>query len=128
VDFVGWQGVPVQLEGRPTHAHNRLLSSAGLEAGERRVVAQSLCRKLSQAQAPVAFVLPNQGCNEWDRPGGDLHDAEGLAVFCDEMRSLCPDTVELHELDCHINDAEFCDRVLEIFDSWVASGVVCATV
>ena len=127
VDFVGWQAVPPQIEGRPTHAHNRLLSSAVLEPGERRAVAKSLCDKLSQAQAPVAFVLPNQGCNEWDRPGGELHDAEGLAAFCDEIRSLCPDTVALHELDCHINDGAFCDRVLEIFDGWMASGLVRAT-
>ena len=27
VDFVGWQPTPRQLEGRPTHAHNRLLTS-----------------------------------------------------------------------------------------------------
>ncbi|MEP2715029.1 Tm-1-like ATP-binding domain-containing protein [Pseudophaeobacter sp.] len=124
VDFVGWQGVPKQLEGRPTHAHNRLLSSAVLEPEERRVVARGLCSKLAEAQAPVAFLLPGQGCNEWDRPGGDLHDAEGLAAFCDEIRSASPSNVALSELDCHINDADFCTKVLEIFDGWVAGGVI----
>ncbi len=124
VDFVGWQGVPAQLQGRPIHAHNRLLSSAVLEADERRIVAREICTKLAQAQAPVALFLPNQGCNEWDRPGGELHDAEGLQAFCDEMRKCCPETAELTELDCHINDAAFCDRVLEVFDSWIASGIV----
>ncbi len=128
VDFVGWQGVPVQLQGRPTHAHNRLLSSAVLEPEERRTVARSICEKLSQARAPVAVILPNQGCNEWDRPGGDLHDAEGLAAFCEAMRRACPQNAELTELDCHINDATFCEKVLEIFDSWTASGVIKTTV
>ena len=128
VDFVGWQGVPEPFEGRPIHAHNRLLSSAVLEPDERRTVAREMCMKLAQAQAPVAVVLPTQGCNEWDRPGGDLHDAEGLAAFCGELRRACPDNVALHELDCHINDADFCARVLEIFDSWTAKGVVRATV
>ncbi|UWQ84311.1 Tm-1-like ATP-binding domain-containing protein [Leisingera caerulea] len=124
VDFVGWQGTPAQLEGRETHAHNRLLTSAVLEADERRQVAQAVCGKLAAARAPVAVLLPAGGCNEWDRPGAPLHDAAGLAAFCDEMRRRCPGNASLHELGCHINDAEFAAKALEIFDSWIASGVV----
>lgn len=124
VDFVGWQGVPVQLEGRPVHAHNRLLSSAVLDASEREAVARSICSKLSAAKGPVVMLLPNQGCNEWDRPGGDLHDAQGLQAFCAEMRRSCPTSAMLTELDCHINDAAFCEAVLKIFDAWVAAGLV----
>ncbi|UWQ59264.1 Tm-1-like ATP-binding domain-containing protein [Leisingera caerulea] len=124
VDFVGWQGTPAQLEGRETRAHNRLLTSAVLEAAERRQVAQAVCGKLAAARAPVAVLLPAGGCNEWDRPGAPLHDAAGLAAFCDEMRRRCPGNASLHELDCHINDAEFAAKALEIFDSWIASGVV----
>jgi len=124
VDFVGWQPTPRQLEGRPTHAHNRLLTSAALEADERRQVAQAICDKLSGAQAPVALLLPEGGCNEWDRPGADLHDAEGLAAFCEEVRAGCPENVALHAMAAHINDAEFCDTALEIFDAWCAEGVV----
>ena len=124
VDFVGWQGVPPRLQGRPTHAHNRLLSSAMLDAGERREVARAICAKMAGARAPVAFVLPVQGCNEWDRPGADLHDAAGLAAFCDEMRAACPANVALHEIDAHINDAAFCETVLRLFDGWLAEGTV----
>ncbi|CUH87865.1 hypothetical protein PH5382_01794 [Phaeobacter sp. CECT 5382] len=124
VDFVGWQGVPVQFEGRPVHAHNRLLSSAVLDASEREAVARSICSKLSAAKGPVVMLLPNQGCNEWDRPGGDLHDAQGLQAFCAEMRRSCPTSAMLTELDCHINDAAFCEAVLKIFDAWVAAGLV----
>lgn len=124
VDFVGWQGVPAPLEGRPTHAHNRLLASAVLDATERREVARSICDRLAEAQAPVALLLPTQGCNEWDRPGGDLHDAAGLAAFCDEIRNSHPANVMLAELDCHINDEAFCEKVLAVFDAWIAEGVV----
>ncbi|WP_411352276.1 Tm-1-like ATP-binding domain-containing protein [Leisingera aquaemixtae] len=124
VDFVGWQETPAQLQGRETHAHNRLLTSALLEADERRQVAQALCGKLAAARAPVAVLLPAGGCNEWDRPGAPLHDAAGLAAFCEEMRRRCPGNASLHELDCHINDATFAAKALEILDSWNASGIV----
>jgi uncharacterized protein (UPF0261 family) len=126
VDVVGWQDVPGRFRDRPMHAHNRLLASAVLDAEERRAVARTLCDKLAGATAPVALVLPERGCNEWDRAGADLHDARGFRAFCDEMAARCPANVVLHRLDAHINDAAFADRVLRIFDGWVADGTVLA--
>jgi uncharacterized protein (UPF0261 family) len=124
VDYVGWQEAPAALQGREAHAHNRLLTSAMLNAEERRSVASTICNKLSVAQAPVAFLLPEQGCNEWDRPGGPLHDADGLKAFADEVTTKCPANVKLNVMDCHINDPAFTDRALEIFDQWLADGTI----
>lgn len=124
VDIVGWHPTPAQFEDRPLQAHNRLLTSAVLNTQERRAVAQTLCDKLAVATAPVAFLLPKGGCNEWDRPGADLYDPDGLAAFYTEMQSKCPANADLHVLDCHINDAAFSTKVLDIFDGWVANGVI----
>jgi len=124
VDFVGWQATPPALADRPTHAHNRLLTSAVLTAEERRQVARAICDKLAAATAPVAILLPKGGCNEWDRPGADLHDAEGLAAFCDAMEAACPPNARLEPMAAHINDAEFCARTLALFDAWVEAGVI----
>ncbi|MDP5218608.1 Tm-1-like ATP-binding domain-containing protein [Ruegeria sp. 2205SS24-7] len=126
VDVVGWQPLPEHFRDRPVHAHNRLLTSAVLNADERRQVARALADKLSKASAPVAFLLPRGGCNEWDRPDGDLHDASSLAAFCAEVEATLPENADLHALDAHINDADFSARVLEIFDDWVARGVIAA--
>jgi len=124
VDVVGWQPMPARFADRPTHAHNRLLASGVLTATERRQVAGAICEKLAGATAPVALVLPTGGCNEWDRPGADLHDAQALAAFCDEIRARCPENVDLHVLDAHINDTAFSDAVLQLFDGWVADGTI----
>ncbi|OIQ31237.1 MAG: hypothetical protein BM562_09140 [Alphaproteobacteria bacterium MedPE-SWcel] len=124
VDFVGWQEVPQQLRGRASHAHNRLLTSAVLDLDERRRVARTICDKLSKARAPVTVFLPLEGCNEWDRAGGELHDADGLAAFCAEIRRALPGTAVLRELPCHINDDAFVDAVLAQFDSWLEQGVI----
>lgn len=124
VDIVGWQPTPASLSGRPVHAHNRLLTSAVLDADERRQVAATICDKLSGATAPVALLLPTGGCNEWDRPGADLHDAAGLAAFCDEVTNKCPDNVTLHSLDCHINDEAFTAKALQVFDAWLADSTI----
>jgi uncharacterized protein (UPF0261 family) len=124
VDLVGWQPIPEPLRGLPSHAHNRLLTSVVLDAEGRRTVARAHRERLAQTKGPTALILPKGGCGEWDRPGADLHDAEGLAVFLDEMRSDLPPNVALHEIDAHINDPAFCEAALGILDGWLADGTV----
>jgi len=124
VDFVGWQDPPARLAGQEIHAHNRLLSSVLMTAGQRREMARAICERLAQAKAPVIFLLPLRGCNEWDRPGAPLCNPEGLAAFIDEMRIACPANVELREIDAHINDPTFSDAALEVVDALRAAGIV----
>ena len=124
VDFVGWRDLPPAFADRPMHAHNRLLTSGVLDTDERRAVARAHCEKLADAKGPAVFLMPEQGCNEWDRAGADLHDAEGLAAFSDEMKKACPANVTLQALDCHINDAGFTDAALAVFDGWLADGTI----
>jgi uncharacterized protein (UPF0261 family) len=124
VDIVGWQAVPAKWADHPLHAHNRLISSVVLNDEERRLVARAHAAQLATAKGPVAMILPAQGLGEWDREGADLHDKQGLAAFMDEMHACLPATVEVHDIDCHINDPAFVDKALEIFDRWVAAGHV----
>lgn len=123
VDFVGWQEVPEKVRGQEIHAHNRLLSSVAMSPDQRREMAREICARLSAAKGPVTVFLPLQGCNEWDRPGAPLHDAQGLAAFVEEIRSHKAD-LPVIELDAHINDAAFTDAVLAVFDDWVARGLI----
>ncbi|WP_372891422.1 Tm-1-like ATP-binding domain-containing protein [Rhodosalinus sp.] len=124
VDLVGWQPVPEALADLPSHAHNRLLTSVVLDEEHRRAVARAHAERLAQATGPSVLLLPTRGCNEWDRPGEDLHDPAGLAAFIDEMRRTVPATTELREVDAHINDAAFAEAALAIFDDWRAQGLV----
>lgn len=124
VDFVGWQDPPARLAGQEVHAHNRLLSSVMMTPDQRREMARAMCARLAGAKGPVVFLLPLQGANEWDRPGGPLNDPDGLAAFIDEVRGSCPANVDLRELDCHINDPAFSDAALAIVDDWCANGTL----
>jgi uncharacterized protein (UPF0261 family) len=122
VDLVGWHPLPAHLEGLPGHAHNRLLSSVVLDADARRKVARTIMGKLAQAKGEVVFLLPVQGGNEWDRAGGPLEDAAGLAAFVAEVRVACPPNVRLVELEAHINDPAFSAAALAVVDGWIAEG------
>ncbi|MBN8293214.1 Tm-1-like ATP-binding domain-containing protein [Rhodobacter sp. NTK016B] len=124
VDLVGWQPMPEHLLDRPAHAHNRLLTSIVMNAEERREMARTLCERLAQATGPVVCLLPVQGGNEWDRPGGPLSDPEALAAFVDEIRAACPANVRLIEMDAHINDPAFSEAALAVVDGWIEAGVL----
>jgi uncharacterized protein (UPF0261 family) len=124
IDLVGWHPRPAHFADSPDHAHNRLITSVVLGAGDRARVARTYCERLAQALGPVTFVLPLQGSHEWDRDGAPLSDPAAYAAFCDAMRTACPANVTLVEIEAHINDAAFADTVLRIFDDWLARGIV----
>jgi len=124
VDVVGWQPVADKWASHLKHAHNRLITSIVLETDERKTVAQGHSDQLAKAKGPVAMILPEHGLGEWDRDGADLHDKEGLDAFLQELEDTLPTNVQQHRLACHINDPEFAQKALEIFDGWCADGTV----
>ncbi|APG49235.1 Tm-1-like ATP-binding domain-containing protein [Phaeobacter porticola] len=124
VDVVGWQPMAAKWDNHLKHEHNRLLTSIVLEADERKMVARAHCERLAEAKGPVELILPEDGLGEWDREGADLHNAEGLAEFLAEIEATLPANVTAHRISCHINDAAFADKALDIFDGWCADGTV----
>jgi uncharacterized protein (UPF0261 family) len=124
VDFPTWQPVPPRFAERPYHAHNRLLASVTSDGPTRREIARAIGAKLAGATAPTAFILPAGGIQQWDQQGEPLYEPDALAAFVEEMRAAVPASVEMHEVAGHINDPAFAAKALEIFDRWVAEGIV----
>ena len=124
IDFAGWQDIPEQYQDRPFHEHNRLIKSSALNNEERRETAKEVAKRLAMSTAPVHVILPNQGIEEWDRPGDVAHDPEGLAAFLDQMRQSVKEPVQMTEIDAHINDQAFADAALAVFDGWLADSTV----
>ena len=121
LDFPTWS--PLRGHDQASyHAHNRLLASVIVGADERRRIARSIADKLARAKGPTAYILPTGGIQGWDRPGAPLHDAAALAAFVEESRAAIRPPAELVEIAAHINDREFSDMALTVFDRWVAEG------
>jgi uncharacterized protein (UPF0261 family) len=124
VDIVGWQPIPDKWADHLKHEHNRLLTSIVLNGAERKLVAQAHCEQLATAKGPVVVLLPEYGLGELDREGADLHNKEGLEQFLNDFEVAMPANVDAQRIACHINDAAFADKALEVFDTWRARGVV----
>lgn len=124
VDFPAWAPVPVALEGRPVHVHNRLIASATSAPPLRRQIAEEIVLRLKQATGPTCLLMPQQGVEAWDRPGEPLHDPEGLAAFKQALEAAVAPSMRWVEVDAHINDLAFSQAALKVFDTWVEEGRV----
>lgn len=124
VDYPAWGQMPGRFAGRPSHQHNRLIASVGIDENMRREFAHSLVNRLRQAKGPVHLVLPELGIEEWDRPGAPMHDPEGLAAMMDEFGKCNLEGIEVSRIQSHINDAPFVQQVLAVFDDWVDRGLI----
>jgi uncharacterized protein (UPF0261 family) len=124
LDLAGWQEIPARFADRPFHQHNRLIKNVAFNAEERRLLARAMTDRLAAATGPTQFFLPRGGIEEWDRKGEAAHDPEGLAAFIEAAEQALDGRVPYTALDCHINDEEFCDAVLEQLDAWIAAGLV----
>ena len=124
VDVIGWQGLSEKWHGYPTHAHNRLITSVVLREADCLMVADAHLERLATASGPTALLVPVGGFGEWDRPGADLHNPQGLAAFVGRLLNECPANVQLHRLDAHINDDAFADAALAVLDGWIEDGTV----
>ena len=124
VDVIGWQGLAEKWDGYLTHAHNRLITSVVLREADCLMVADAHLERLATASGPTALLVPVGGFGEWDRPGADLHNPQGLAAFVGRLLDECPANVQLHRLDAHINDDAFADAALAVLDGWIEDGTV----
>lgn len=126
IDAVAFQPLPAAIADHEFHQHNRLITSAMATLPERRLAAQHIATELAKSDAPTTFILPRHGLSEWDRPGGPLHDREAIAGMADAFADAIKPPVELVDLDTHLNDPLFATTVIELFDQWVADGIVLA--
>ncbi|AHI00767.1 Tm-1-like ATP-binding domain-containing protein [Kutzneria viridogrisea] len=108
VNFGPLDSVPARFTGRTTHVHNPSVTLVRTTGPELAELGRRIAAKLSASTGPTAFFLPKRGFSALDAPGGPFHDPAANAEFAEQLRSgLATSTVELHELDQHVNDAEF---------------------
>ena len=124
IDFAGWQEIPARFSDRPFHTHNRLIKCFAFNADERRETARLIAERLADARGPTHFILPAGGIEEWDKPGEPAHDPDGLAAFCDEIRTVMKPPVSFTETPAHINDQAFAGAALAILDGWMQDGTI----
>lgn len=117
MEFWHWPGsIDTLPKDRRTHIHNPLVVGVKATTEEMVEAAKVMAGKLNRAKGPVTILFPLQGFDAHDRPGGSFYDPDGRIKFLETLKEQLEPSVTPIELDMHINDKTFAEKVMEVFD------------
>lgn len=100
--------VPGQYQNRKIFFYD-FRSAIRLDHRETATIADQLVDKLNLDPANIKFLIPSRGWSEADREGGPLYDPETSRVFVNRLRERLSPSIEISEVDHHINDPNFAE-------------------
>ncbi|HHW13297.1 MAG TPA: UPF0261 family protein [Firmicutes bacterium] len=109
-----------ELKKRPYIVHNPTLTLVRLTPEELEAVAGLVAAKLNKARGPVKVLLPLRGFSFPNREGHELWDPVGNQAFISAFKAHLAPAIEVEEVDAHINDPEFIDRVVASYLAMVS--------
>ncbi len=112
--------LPPELKNRKHHRHNQLLTIVAAETGDKAKVGRLVAERLNEAKGQTSVVIPLVGWVEGDRhPRSPFHDPKGGKAFSEALKSNLKPGIKVIELDCHVNDPQFSEAVLNLFDEMI---------
>lgn len=112
VNFWALDTVPARFRERNLYRHNANVTLMRTSAGETARIGREIGRRLAQAAGPVTLLLPGRGVSAIDAEGQPFHDPEANAALFAALRYNVGPSVDVVELDLHINDPAFADSVV----------------
>jgi len=118
MEYWHWPGsVETIPSWRKSHYHNPLVLCVKATMEEMIKGAEVMAEKLNRSKGHVTVLYPCKGFDDFDKEiGGVFYDPEGHATFLEVLRRKLNPTIDIVELDMHINDQAFAESVLTTFD------------
>ena len=113
VNFGAPHTVPARFEGRTFYEHNPSVTLMRTTPDESAELGRQIAEKLSAATGPTTLFIPLKGVSMIAVEGQPFYDPEADAALFGAIRDHLPDTVDLVEMDCDINDPAFAKAMVE---------------
>ena len=107
--------VPDEYKNRVLHVHGPDRVLARTTAGEVGRAAKILAERATRAVGPIAIVIPTQGFSSVDAVGQHFYDPVADGAFSQVVRDTINESIAIVEVDAHINDERFAEKVVETF-------------
>jgi uncharacterized protein (UPF0261 family) len=107
VNFGPMESVPERYRDRNLYVHNPTITLMRTTPDECREIARIVARKLNAATGPTVLFVPLRGVSMIATEGQPFHDPAADDALFSTLREELDATVEVHELDTHVNDAVF---------------------
>jgi uncharacterized protein (UPF0261 family) len=107
--------IPEKWRDRKMYYHNPKFTLIRTSKAEMQAVGKIAAHRLNQAKGPVTAILPLNGMSISGLEGGSTHDPEGDRILFDTLRKGLRKDIHVIDVDLHINEAPFADRVVTAF-------------
>jgi uncharacterized protein (UPF0261 family) len=108
VNFGPPESIPSQFADRKFYHHNPTVTLMRTTPDENKKLGEEIARKAATATGPTVIMFPLQGVSAIDREGQPFEDRPAREALLSALRRN-HGSVELLELDRHINDPEFAE-------------------
>jgi uncharacterized protein (UPF0261 family) len=109
VNFGPPNTVPERFRERKFYQHNPHVTLMRTTPEENDLLGKEIAQKASASNSPTAILLPLRGVSAMDREGQPFWWPEADQALFQSIRNWISPSVELVELDCHINDSQFAE-------------------
>ncbi len=111
VNFQAMDTIAPVFASRTFYKHNPNVTLMRTTPEECAKLGQIVAEKLNAAEGPVALFIPLKGISMIAREGEPFYDPAADAALFDAIRTHAGPSVELVELDLHINEPAFADAM-----------------
>jgi len=108
--------IPPEYKDRKLHIHGPNVVLARTTKDEVAKASKILAKRANKSRGPVAIVVPLRGFSDVDKEGEAFYDPEADRAFGETMKETVKQSVEVVEVDAHINDQEFAEQLMNVFD------------
>jgi uncharacterized protein (UPF0261 family) len=114
VNFGPMDSVPSQFRERNLYAHNSTVTLMRTTPEECAQLGRITANKLNLARGPATVLIPLQGVSAIDKAGGPFYSPAALAAYRRALKESLSPTVNLVEMDAHINDEKFAFAAVDV--------------
>ena len=107
VNFGPVETVPRQFRGRNLYIHNPSVTLMRTTPDECAEIGRITATRLNRASGPVTVLIPLRGVSAIDKIGAPFYSQEALDAYRRALKTSLSRTIQLVELDAHINDEAF---------------------
>jgi len=110
VNFHAPETVPAKFKDRTLYKHNPNVTLMRTSVEDNRQLGEIVAEKLNRSTAPVTVLIPWKGFSVIGAPGGAFSLPEADKAFVEALRKHLRKGIEMIELGCNVNDAEFAEQ------------------
>jgi uncharacterized protein (UPF0261 family) len=110
VNFHAPETVPGKFKDRTLYKHNPNVTLMRTSVEDNRRLGEIVAEKLNRSTAAVTVLIPQKGFSVIGAPGGAFSLPDADRAFVEALRSNLRAGIEMVNLDCNVNDAEFAER------------------